>query len=460
MARPVNEERRKEKVDLILDGARVVFQRKGFLDVSMKDIIDECKISRGGLYLYFSSVDEVFLAVIARRDKHRFNSVIKAIVDNTDFFQLLDMYFEEQKCRLLELETSLLRATYEYLFTHQDSEDSHFRSNQTAYMTQIVNKILRLGVQQKALRDENIDAIAENFIYTIEGLSVLGLLGGLDEKAIIRQFDLMKSMLFLQSPLNAPFPTRPLTVLVTAGDTSERIDGVRKIVNPATGRLGSLTADMFAMAQAKVTYVCGLNARRPSQAVEATHIIDSVEEFDRIIDTILDGNSFDCIVHTMAVSEYTLCRITTAQELANDISQSINRMKQDSIEDLVSKSLHDGRHHQNNKRIPADMEDVVLIMEPAPNIMAKMRAKQPHTLLIGFLLEVDLSREELIAAAKEQISHDNCDYVLANDVENITDSQHLAVLVASNGEVTDLNTKQEIAQMIIKCALEHENQKV
>lgn len=461
MARPVNEDRRKEKIDLILDGARSVFQRKGFLAVSMKDIIDECNISRGGLYLYFASVDEVFLAVIARRDEHRFSEVIKAKENNTDFFQLLDMYFQEQKRRLLELETSLLRATYEYLFTHQDSEDTRFQAEQTAYTTKTMTEILQLGVQQKALRNENIEAIAENFVYTIEGLSVLSLLGGLGEEDIDKQFNLMRSMLFLQSPLhaNAPFPIKPLRVLVTAGDTSERIDGVRKIVNPATGRLGSLTADMFAMAQASVTYICGQNAQQPTQKMESTHIIESVEECAQTIDSILEKECFDCIVHTMAVSEYTLRRVTTAQELAADITHNLEDAKKASLEELVEKSLRARKPQRDNKRIPADIKDIVFVMDPAPNIMENMRAKQPQALLIGFLLEVDLPREQLIESAKEQIISDNCDYVLANEVGDITDSQHLAVLVAANGEVIDLSTKQEIAQMIIKCALEHEGQK-
>jgi phosphopantothenate--cysteine ligase len=461
VARPVNEDRRKEKIDLILDGARSVFQRKGFLAVSMKDIIDECNISRGGLYLYFASVDEVFLAVIARRVEHRFSEVIKAKENNTDFFQLLDMYFQEQKRRLLELETSLLRATYEYLFTHQDSEDTRFQAEQTAYTTKTMTEILQLGVQQKALRNENIEAIAENFVYTIEGLSVLSLLGGLGEEDIDKQFNLMRSMLFLQSPLhaNAPFPIKPLRVLVTAGDTSERIDGVRKIVNPATGRLGSLTADMFAMAQASVTYICGQNAQQPTQKMESTHIIESVEECAQTIDSILEKECFDCIVHTMAVSEYTLRRVTTAQELAADITHNLEDAKKASLEELVEKSLRARKPQRDNKRIPADIKDIVFVMDPAPNIMENMRAKQPQALLIGFLLEVDLPREQLIESAKEQIISDNCDYVLANEVGDITDSQHLAVLVAANGEVIDLSTKQEIAQMIIKCALEHEGQK-
>ena len=54
-----------QKKKYILEKARAVFSEKGFKNVTMKDIVDACEISRGGLYLYFSSTEEIFLAVLA-----------------------------------------------------------------------------------------------------------------------------------------------------------------------------------------------------------------------------------------------------------------------------------------------------------------------------------------------------------------------------------------------------------
>ena len=53
-----------QKKKYILETARTVFMEKGFKDVTMKDIVDACNISRGGLYLYFSSTKEIFLEVL------------------------------------------------------------------------------------------------------------------------------------------------------------------------------------------------------------------------------------------------------------------------------------------------------------------------------------------------------------------------------------------------------------
>ena len=53
-----------QKKQYILKKAREVFVKRGYKDVTMKDIVEACEISRGGLYLYFESTRDIFLAVL------------------------------------------------------------------------------------------------------------------------------------------------------------------------------------------------------------------------------------------------------------------------------------------------------------------------------------------------------------------------------------------------------------
>jgi AcrR family transcriptional regulator len=53
-----------QKRRYILETARKVFVEKGFKKVTMKDIVDACDISRGGLYLYFESTSQIFQEVM------------------------------------------------------------------------------------------------------------------------------------------------------------------------------------------------------------------------------------------------------------------------------------------------------------------------------------------------------------------------------------------------------------
>ncbi len=67
--------RSEEKRAFILSKAKQVFMRKGFSAVTMKDIIEECNISRGGLYLYFKSVDELFIQVIITHNEAKLREI-------------------------------------------------------------------------------------------------------------------------------------------------------------------------------------------------------------------------------------------------------------------------------------------------------------------------------------------------------------------------------------------------
>jgi len=53
-----------QKRRYILETAKKVFMEKGYKNVTMKDIVEACQISRGGLYLYFGSTEEIFLEVL------------------------------------------------------------------------------------------------------------------------------------------------------------------------------------------------------------------------------------------------------------------------------------------------------------------------------------------------------------------------------------------------------------
>ncbi|MEN2768478.1 TetR/AcrR family transcriptional regulator [Ornithinibacillus xuwenensis] len=199
MARTPNVARRQNKREAILESARNVFCRKGFNNVTMKDIIEECGISRGGIYLYFKSVDDIFIEVVNQRNSHKFEDIRKSVKEGVSFPELLDSYFVTQKNRLLHMEESMLRSMYEYFFTHKSAEDRKFQQAQLEHVKSTIMEILTLGVHQGILRDENINSLAENFMFLIEGLSVLALIGSLTEDRIDAQFSLIKVMLPLKS---------------------------------------------------------------------------------------------------------------------------------------------------------------------------------------------------------------------------------------------------------------------
>ncbi len=72
----------------------------------------------------------------------------------------------------------------------------------------------------------------------------------------------------------------------------------------------------------------------------------------------------------------------------------------------------------------------------------------PAITLFGFKLLVNVPKEELFAVARQSIERNGADYILANDLKDIGENQHIAYLVDKTREI-QAQTKDEIAQLIL-----------
>lgn len=202
MARTPNEEQKNLKRDFILETAHQLFAQKGFHNVTMKDIVEACGISRGGLYLFFSSVDEIFEAVIQKRTISGFSSIREKVNKKEDFLTILNLYLEGHKKRLLNMENTIVMASYEYYSIHQSPQAIQSRLSQIEYIKNFILDILHLGVEQGVIHNVNLEEIAEQYIYLIEGMGVYGMLLTLTEAQIDAQIALMKSILIYREAAN------------------------------------------------------------------------------------------------------------------------------------------------------------------------------------------------------------------------------------------------------------------
>lgn len=75
-----------QKRELILDAAVDVFQSKPLYEMTMLDVIQQAGLSRGGIYKYYTNIDEVLVAMINRMtSENRLIDKIKATVErNSD----------------------------------------------------------------------------------------------------------------------------------------------------------------------------------------------------------------------------------------------------------------------------------------------------------------------------------------------------------------------------------------
>jgi AcrR family transcriptional regulator len=79
----------------ILDAALLIFQKKPLYEMTMLDIIKEAGLSKGGIYRYFSDIDEVIIALINRETvKNKYiHKIDEILVNNSNKADIIEALF-------------------------------------------------------------------------------------------------------------------------------------------------------------------------------------------------------------------------------------------------------------------------------------------------------------------------------------------------------------------------------
>jgi len=206
-------------------------------------------------------------------------------------------------------------------------------------------------------------------------------------------------------------------ILITSGPTRGYIDAVRYISNKSTGKLGAAIAIEALKRNACVTFVYGTGSSTPDitllgkdYACRLTLI--EIETIDDLLTTVqekLKGKSFDAIAHAMAVLDYA-------------------------------------PEKQSEGKIASIKDTLTITLRKMPKVIKQIRTLWPHAFLIGFKLEVGLSRDELVGRAYASMIESGADLVVANNQNEIDRDKHRAYLINSHKEVESrCETRQDIA---------------
>ncbi|MGX6961315.1 phosphopantothenate--cysteine ligase [Vagococcus xieshaowenii] len=244
-----------------------------------------------------------------------------------------------------------------------------------------------------------------------------------------------------------------MRILVTAGGTKEKIDDVRYIANHSTGRLGSIIADSFAQDENNhVTYIHGYGAILPQHKNIKVVPIFTSQELEIALKKELETYAYDIVIHSMAVSDYTMDNAFSQDDLLNSLSDALfnnsNEITKESFEQLSANVLSKLGKENEDKKLSSSNEHLILRLKKTPKIIKMIKEIQPNTTLVGFKLLVDVSEEHLLTIAHQLLEKNDCDYVLANDLTSIEGDQHTGYLVAPDKQLRVAHTKPEIAKLI------------
>lgn len=177
-----------KKKQYILDSARKVFSQKGFKDVTMKDIVEACDISRGGLYIYFNSTDEILEELLKQESEETDDVFSRSINKDCSAGDVLALFLKEQKKELLSDKENLSVAVYEYLFkAHKNGAKDTVIKPKFKTAVEIITHLIDSGVENGEFYCEDSEGAARNIMYVIEGLKIASHTVGITEKDIDRE---------------------------------------------------------------------------------------------------------------------------------------------------------------------------------------------------------------------------------------------------------------------------------
>lgn len=177
-------EKSNQKKQFILETARTIFMEKGYKDVTMKDIVDACGISRGGLYLYFESTNEIFQEVLRLESQETDDLFAVKIQENATAADIMALLLKEQKKELLRKKNSLTIAIYEYYFANKIGKKENVLRSQFEGAVAVLEKLITDGVENGEFYCEDPRGCARNIMYVLEGLKVAAHTMGITEKTV------------------------------------------------------------------------------------------------------------------------------------------------------------------------------------------------------------------------------------------------------------------------------------
>ncbi len=176
-----------QKKKYILDTARKVFVEKGFKNVTMKDIVEACEISRGGLYLYFDSTEQILMEVLQMEAAETDDVFTERIEQGDTAADILTLFLKEQKRELLQKKDNLTVAVYEYFFAHGLTDKNNMLRRQFDAGVKVIEKLIEAGIASGEFYCEDPKGAAANIMYVLEGMKINAQTFGITEKMVDEQ---------------------------------------------------------------------------------------------------------------------------------------------------------------------------------------------------------------------------------------------------------------------------------
>ena len=174
--------RGEETRKLIKKCACDLFASKGFKQVTMKDICEAASLSRGGLYCHYESTQEIFKEIINDFMSRQEATFSEKIGQNLPATEILDEVLEKYRTEMLDGQTSLSLAIYEYFSIVDASETENELYTQYLASFHAWKNLLDYGIQTGEFNPVDIRPVFDLIIFSYQGVRMYSKLMSINEE--------------------------------------------------------------------------------------------------------------------------------------------------------------------------------------------------------------------------------------------------------------------------------------
>lgn len=186
--------RGEETRQLIKKSACSLFAGKGFKQVTMKDICEAANLSRGGLYCHYGSTREIFREIINDFMIQQGDSFSEKIEHQLSAKEILNEVLEKYKNEMLDSQSSLSLALYEY-FSIDNTETGNELCAQYTASFNAWQTLLEYGIKNGEFHHVDIKSVFDLIIFSYQGVRMYSKIMPIDEDIPQRIIEQIKKII-------------------------------------------------------------------------------------------------------------------------------------------------------------------------------------------------------------------------------------------------------------------------
>lgn len=155
---------------VIREKAYQLFARKGFKEVTMKEICELTGLSRGGLYRHYESTEQIFLEIVRSFSDQQREEVCTKIEQHIPAVTILEELLSKYEREMSDTENSLSLAICEFYSNPAVSKEDNCVKEQYEISKSTWTALIHYGITTKEFQCVNPESVFHVIVFAYQGV--------------------------------------------------------------------------------------------------------------------------------------------------------------------------------------------------------------------------------------------------------------------------------------------------